>query len=162
MKLASQMTNAEKEAFKRRPDVQRENVIVKEYIKMLKTEADTSHNTGKMPTEEFYCLLRGALGFDHPSMHDPRAPYLRIIGPYLLEEIEIICKKPRVISVNGHLVVPQIIPELNNAAINSNEEFNNSNNGYLTNAVRRLTGGKSRKSRRGKSRHQRTRKNNRR
>jgi hypothetical protein len=134
MKPASQMTDAEKYAFKRRPDVQKELVILKEYMKMLKKEADASHNKGKMPKENFHCLLRGALGFDHPSMSDPRAPYLPLSTPYLLEEIEAICKTPRVISVNGHLVVPQVIPELNNAAMN---------------------GGKRRKSRR-------TRKNNRR
>lgn len=155
MKLAAKMTAAEKEAFLRRPDVQREKAIITEYIRMLKTEADARYNDGAMPTEEFYCLLRGALGFDHPSMRDERAPRLNIIGPYLLEEIEVICKKPRVVSINGHLVVPQTIPGLNN----SNEEFNNSNNGYLTNAMHRLMGGKRRNKRKSSKR---TRKNNRR
>ncbi len=135
MKPASQMTPAEKYAFKMRPDVQRELVILKEYMKMLKKEANAAHNKGKMPKDEFHCLLRGALGFDHPSMSDPRAPNLPLSRPYLLEEIETICKTPRVISVNGHLVVPQIIPGLNNSTMN---------------------GGKRRKS------HRRTRKNNRR
>jgi hypothetical protein len=160
MKLQSQMTAAEKDAFKRRPDVQKEKVIALEYIKMLKAEVDAAHNNDKMPKEEFYCILRGAFGFEHSSMRDPRAPNLKILAPYLLEEIDAVCKKPRVIYVNGHLVVPQRIPELNNAEMNSNEEFNNSNNGYLTNAMRRLTGGKRRKSRRNNSK--RTRKNNRR
>ncbi len=113
MKLASHMTEAEKEEFKRRPDVQKEKAIAIEYIQMLKKEADAFHNEGKMPTEDFYCLLRSALGFEILSMRDKRAPNLKIIGPYLWEEIDAVCKKPRVTSVSGHLIVPQIIPELN-------------------------------------------------
>jgi hypothetical protein len=143
MKPASQMTAAEKNAFKQRPDVQRESAIAKEYIQMLKAEADAAHNNGKMPTDEFYCLLRGALGFEHPSMRDERAPKLKIIGPYLLEEIDMICKKPRAISLNGHLVVPQKISELN-----KNFDRLSENNGYLT-------GGKRRKSKHINSRRQR-------
>ncbi len=163
MKLASQMTAAEKNVFKQRSDVQKEKAIVIEYIKMLKTEADSFHNTGKMPKEEFYCILRGAFGFEHPSMRDPRAPNLKILAPYLLEEIDAVCKKPRAISVNGHLVVPQVIPGLNNNMMNSNEELNYSKDGYLTNAMNAtMSGGKRRKSRRCVRKSKCTHKNNRR
>ena len=125
-----------------------------------------------MPTEEFYCLLRSALGFDHPSIHDERAPNLKIIAPYVLEEIDIICKKPRTIFVNGIPIVPQVIPNLNMEMNNNNNNkgFNfvsnvfmnennmNENNGYWTNEQ---NGGKRRKTHR-RRRQTRKRKNNRR
>ncbi len=149
MKPSSQMSNAEKAAFKRRPDVQAEYQQFFDYFRILRGEIDSMHN-GTASTEDYYCAVRSALGFDHPSMRDPRAPALPLIRPYLLEEINIVCKKPRVMSVNGHLIVPQRIAGLNNS---------NSNNGYLTNY---MSGGRSRRRRRKQRKSRRTRRNNRR
>jgi hypothetical protein len=155
MKPGSQMSEAEKAAFKRRPDVQAEYQQFFNYFRMLRPEIDEMYE-GHATTEDYYCYLRGALGFDHPSMTDPRAPPLPLIRQYILEEINVVCKKPRITSVNGHLIVPRVIPNLNG---NSNK--NNSNNGYLTNAIRRYYGG-SRKTRRKHRKSKRTRRNNRR
>jgi hypothetical protein len=164
MKKASEMTQAEKTAFKRRPDVQVEYQQFFEYFRMLRPEIDGIYN-GQASTEDYYCYLRGALGFDHPSMRDPRAPPLPLIRQYLLEEINIICKKPRVMSVNGHLVVPQVIPNLNGNS-SDNMNINSDNNGYLTNAMMHMTGHggfkKKRRTMKNKRKLRRTRRNNRR
>jgi hypothetical protein len=135
MKLGAQMTPAEKAAFKSRPDVQAEYQQFSQYFRMLRQEIDEQYER-QATTEDYYCYLRTALGFDHPSISDHRAPALRIIRPYLLEEIDVICKKPRFVSVNGHLVRPEAIPDLNNSnnANNANNFMNYStNNGYWTN-----------------------------
>ncbi len=116
MKSASQMTNAEKAAFRRHPAVRAEYQQFFEYFALLREEIDSKYN-GAATTEDYYCALRSALGFDHPSMRDPRAPSLKLIRPYLLEEIDIVCKKPRAILVDGHIIVPQIIPNLNNSTM---------------------------------------------
>jgi hypothetical protein len=143
MKPASQMTAAEIKAFKSRPDFQAEYQQFIEYFRMLRPEIDAMYNN-KASTEDYYCHVRGALGFDHPSMRDPRAPSLKLIGPYLLEEINISCKKPRVISVNGHLVVPEIIPDLINPDVPA------------------IMGGSKKKRKTMRKRKHRTRRNNRR
>ncbi len=155
MKLGYQMSEAEKAVFRARPDVQAEYQQFFEYFRMLRPEIDAMYE-GRATNDDYYCYLRGALGFDHPSMRDMRAPALQIIGPYILEEINVVCKKPRVTSVNGHLIVPQVIHNLN---MNGNN--GNSNNGYLTNAIRTYRGGSKRRHKKSRQKRKQTRRNNR-
>ncbi len=130
------MTSAEKAAFKARADVTKEHTAFISYALMLKHEVDIMSNGSKMSEEDFYCLLRSALGFEHPNMRDLRAPELPLLKPYLLEEIDAVCKKPRAVSLNGHLVISKIIPNLEN---NSNFENNSMNGGGKNKHARRHT-----------------------
>ena len=99
--------------FMSRPDAAAEYKQLNAYTDMLRDEMNVRYDR-KIDDSEFYCLLRGAMGFDHPSMRDERAPYLPILNPYIRHDLSVLCKKPKAVTMKGHIVIPHQLNIENN------------------------------------------------